>query len=133
VAYASSTDVQTIYGKELTPEETLLVGRRLEQVERMIVRRVPDLAGQIAAGDIDQADVIDIESEAVLRVIRNPEGYLSEGDGSYNYMLSHEAGNNTLRILPDEWLLLGIRPSKMFVLVPNLVAPGSGSSFGTGG
>jgi hypothetical protein len=109
-----------------------MVERRLAQVERMILRRIPDLAAQIGAGDLDEADVIDIEAEAVLRVIRNPEGLRSETDGSYGYQLSREAADNSLRILPEEWQLLGIRPSKMFSIVPNLVAPARGSLFGMG-
>jgi uncharacterized protein YcaQ len=120
MAYASATDVQAVLGRTLTTEETALVERRLAQVERMILRRIPDLAEQIDAGDLDEADVMDIEAEAVLRVIRNPEGLRSETDGNYGYQLSSEAADNTLRILPEEWQTLGIRPSRMFTIVPNL-------------
>ncbi|SRX93246.1 hypothetical protein MSP7336_01482 [Mycobacterium shimoidei] len=120
MAYAKATDVQAIYGKSLTAEETALVNRRLEQVERKILRRIPDLADQIAEGDIDQDDVIDIEAEAVLRVIRNPEGLFSEQDGSYGYQLSREAADNSLRITAEEWERLGVKPSKMFQIVPNI-------------
>lgn len=41
--------------------------------------------------------MIDIEAEAVLRVIRNPEGLFSEQDGSYGYQLSRTAADNRLR------------------------------------
>jgi uncharacterized protein YcaQ len=133
MAYAAAADVQAILGKELTPEETALVERRLAQVERMIVRRVPDLAAQIDAGDLDEADVIDIEAEAVLRLVRNPEGYASESDGTYSYQFDRNAASGKLEILPEEWQTLGIKPSRMFSIVPNLVAPVSVSSFWTGG
>ncbi|CAN5579644.1 hypothetical protein BH09ACT8_BH09ACT8_27240 [soil metagenome] len=119
MAYATTADVEAVYGKALTTEETALVVRRLAQVERMILRRIPDLAGQTEAGDIDLADVVDIEAEAVLRVIRNPEGLRAENDGTYGYQLSSEAADNRLRILPEEWLTLGIRPSKMFQISPS--------------
>lgn len=120
MTYAKAADVQAIYGKALTTEETALVERRLAQVERMILRRIPDLADQIEAEEIDQPDVVDIEAEAVLRVIRNPEGLYSEQDGSYGYQLSREAADNSLRITAEEWERLGIKPSKMFQIVPNL-------------
>ena len=68
MAYAAAADVQAILGKELTPE-TALVERRLAQVEPM---SPADLAAQIDAGDLDEADVIDIEAEAVLRLVRTP-------------------------------------------------------------
>lgn len=120
MTYAKAVDVQAIYGKTLTTEETALVERRLEQIERKILRRIPDLEDQITAGTIDQDDVVDIEAEAVLRVIRNPEGLFSEQDGSYGYQLSREAADNSLRITADEWERLGIKPSLMFQIVPNV-------------
>ena len=133
MAHATADDVQTVLGRALTTEETAMVERRLEQVERMIVRRIPDLADRIAAGDIDQADVVDIEAEAVLRVVRNPEGLLLENDGSYGYQYDRETASGRLQILPEEWQALGIRPSRMHLLVPNLVAPARGVPFGMGG
>lgn len=136
MAYAQASDVQAVLGRTLTTEETALVNRRLEQVERQILRRIPDLADQITDGTIDQDDVVDIEAEAVLRVIRNPEGLFSEQDGSYGYQLSREAADNRLRITAEEWERLGIKPSRMFSIVPNPVAPVAPSaydSFYTGG
>lgn len=120
MTYASADDVQAVYGRTLTTEETALVERRLAQVERMILRRIPDLAEKMAAGDIDQDDVIYIEAEAVLRVIRNPEGLRSETDGTYRYQLSSEAADNSLRITADEWQILGIKTSRMFAIGPDV-------------
>jgi uncharacterized protein YcaQ len=132
-AYATAADVQAISGRTLDTAETALVERRLAQVERMILRRIPDLAEQIEAEDLDVADVIDIEAEAVWRVIRNPEGLYSEQDGSYGYQLSREAADNSLRITADEWQTLGIRPSRMFQIVPIRVAPQGITPFNQGG
>lgn len=120
MAYATAEDVQAVLGRTLTPEETALVERRLAQVERMLLRRIPDLDDQIAAGDLDEDDVTDIEAESVLRLVRNPEGYTSESDGTYSYQFNRETASGRLEILPSEWELLGIRPSKMFSIVPNV-------------
>lgn len=133
MTYATASDVAALMARELTSEETALVGRRLAQVERMILRKIPDLAAQISAGTVDADDVADIEAEAVLRVIRNPDGLYSETDGSYTYQLSREAADNTLRILAEEWAVLGIKPSRMFTIAPNLVAPARRIPFGQGG
>ncbi|MBS1690770.1 MAG: hypothetical protein JST91_00865 [Actinobacteria bacterium] len=118
MTYAAAADVQAVLGRELDTTETVLVERRLAQVERMILRRVPDLVDKIAAEDIDAADVIDIEAEAVLRVIRNPEGLRSEQDGQYGYQLSNEAADNRLRLTSEEWELLGIKRSRVFAIGP---------------
>lgn len=118
MTYAQASDVSALLARELTTEETALVERRLEQVERMILRRIPDLADKIAADEIDEADVIDIEAEAVYRVVRNPEGIYSENDGTYGYQLSREAADNSLRITADEWQVLGVRAGRMFTIAP---------------
>lgn len=117
--YATASDVQAIYGKSLTTEETALVERRLAQVERKILRRIPDLADQIAAEEIDQADVVDIEAEAVLRVLLHGDGIVSENDGNYGFQKSYNT-DGSLRITPDEWERLGIRVGKMFGIAPGI-------------
>ena len=76
MAYATVDDVTELWAREPEPEVVALIGRRFAQVERMILRRIPDLATRIEAGDPDLADVADIEAEAVLRVARNPRGPL---------------------------------------------------------
>jgi hypothetical protein len=133
MAYATASDVTTLWAKEPEPEVMALIERRLEQVERMIVRRVPDLAVKVTAGDIDAADLVDIEADAVLRVIRNPEGYASEQDGQYGYTFDRNAASGKLEILPHEWELLGIKPSRMFAIAPRLVAPAGPVPFYQGG
>ncbi len=119
MAYAAASDVQTVLGRQLDTAEVALVERRLAQVERMLIRRIPDLADQIDAEEIDLADVVDIEAEAVLRLVRNPEGYASESDGNYSYRFSREAASGKLEIMPDEWERLGV-PLKlgMFTIGP---------------
>ena len=120
MSYAAAADVQAVLGRALTTEETALVERRLAQVERKLIRRIPDLLEQIADGDLDEVDVIDIEAEAVLRLIRNPEGYASESDGTYSYQFNRETASGKLEILAEEWERLGIKPSRMFALAPGI-------------
>lgn len=109
-----------MHGKSLTTEENALVERRPVQVERMIIRRIPDLADQIAIGRIHVTDVADIEAEAVLGLVRNPEGYVSESDGTYSYQFNSETASGRLEILASEWKLLGISPTRMFSITPHL-------------
>ena len=123
MAYASYEDVAELLARELTDEERALAERRLEQVERMIVRRIPDLMAQVSGGDIAEDDVIEVEAEAVYRVMRNPEGLSMESDGNYSYQRSREASDNSLRILSGEWSVLGVRVGRMFAIAPNIVMP----------
>lgn len=118
MTYATTEDVTQLWARDPEPEVLRLIERRLAQVERMILRRIPDLVARIEAGDLDEADVVDIEAEAVLRVVRNPEGLHSEQDGSYGYQLSREAADNSLRVTAEEWERMGIKPSRMFSIAP---------------
>ncbi|QBJ04820.1 head-to-tail adaptor [Mycobacterium phage Elephantoon] len=124
MAFAKSSDVVELWAKEPEPEVLALIDRRLDQVERMIRRRIPNLDARVAASAVFEADLIDIEADVVLRLVRNPEGYLSETDGAYTYQLAADLSQGKLVILDDEWTTLGVnRLSRMSVIVPNIVMP----------
>ncbi|ASZ75360.1 head-to-tail adaptor [Mycobacterium phage JoshKayV] len=124
MAYATANDVVVLWAKEPEPEVMALISRRLEQVERMIKRRIPNLDLKVTTDATFKADLIDIESDAVLRLVRNPEGYISETDGAYTYQLATDLSQGKLTILDDEWTTLGVnRLSRMSVIAPNIVMP----------
>ena len=124
MAYATARDVVTLWAKEPEPEVMVLIERRLEQVERLIKRRVTNLDARVALSETFEADLIDIEADAVLRLVRNPEGYLSETDGAYTYQLQSDLSGGRLQILDDEWTILGVfRLSRMSVIAPLFVMP----------
>ncbi|ALA48126.1 head-tail adaptor Ad1 [Mycobacterium phage Phlei] len=123
MAYAKATDVTTLWAREPDEEVVHLIERRLEQVERMIRRRIPDLDERVEDDDY-LADVVDIEADVVLRLVRNPEGYISETDGQYTYQLNADLAAGRLEILPHEWEILGAPlRSGMAVLVPRVIMP----------
>lgn len=124
MAYATADDVVALWAKEPEPEVMAMIERRLEQVERMIRRRIPNLDALVAASETFEADLIDIEADVVLRLVRNPEGYLSETDGTYTYQLQADLSGGRLQILDDEWTILGVyRLSRMSVISPSFVMP----------
>lgn len=124
MAYATADDVVTLWAKEPEPEVMTLIERRLEQVERMIRRRIPNLDALVSASETFEADLIDIEADVVLRLVRNPEGYLSETDGAYTYQLQQDLSGGRLQILDDEWTALGVfRLSRMSVIAPQFTMP----------
>lgn len=122
--YATADDVRKLWGKAtLTQEETDLVELRIAQAERLILRRIPDLADKIASGEIDVEDVKTVVCEAVLRVARNPDGYVQESDGNYSYMVATGSNAGRLYITEDEWELLGIYFSGLNWMSPKLKRP----------
>lgn len=124
MAYASPSDVAVRWARTPSTEEAALIGVRLDDVERMIRRRIPDLDDKIADGDIDVDDLKQVEADAVLRLVRNPDGYLSETDGSYTYMLQSDLATGKLTVNPEEWDILGVARSRLAMLTP-FFEPGS--------
>lgn len=122
MAYAEVSDVTARWARTATDEESTLITTRLADVERMIKRRIPDL-DDLVGDTIAEEDVKQVEADAVLRLVRNPEGYLSETDGDYTYMLRQDMATGRLSILPEEWEILGLLSTGMFVIVPTPVMP----------
>jgi hypothetical protein len=121
MAFASVDDVAVRWSRDLSCEERELVSVRLEDVERLIRRRVPTLDDRLAAGSIDVEDLIQVEADAVLRLCRNPEGYVSETDGNYTYQLSKDLATGKLSLTSDEWAMLGVYRNRLTTLVPSVL------------
>ncbi len=119
--FATVDDVAVRWGQTPSDAEAALIELRLADVERMIVRRIPDLRLKIAAGEVAFEDVVQVEADTVVRLMRNPSGYISETDGDYSYQLARELAQGRLSILDDEWEALGIRRGRMSILVPEPV------------
>lgn len=124
MAYASPSDVAVRWARTPSAEESALIGVRLDDVERMIRRRIPDLTAKVTSGVIALADIKQVEADSVLRLVRNPEGYLSETDGSYTYMLQSDLATGKLMVSPEEWEMLGVARSRIATLTP-FFEPGS--------
>lgn len=109
MAYATFEDVQLRFFRELTEEEKPLVEKRLQDAENRIRRRIPDLDDRVV-DDPGYEDVVrQVCADAVIRLVRNPEGYIQETDGNYTYQLSDATAAGRLTILPEEWGDLGVR------------------------
>ena len=124
MAFATPDDVVELWAKEPEPEVLALIARRLDQVERMIRRRITNLDAKVLASTTFADDLVDIEADAVLRLVRNPEGYMSETDGAYTYQLATDLQTGKLVITDDEWETLGVNSIKRsFVITPTVVMP----------
>lgn len=96
-----------------------MVSTRLEDAERLIKSRIPDLDQKITDGDIAVDLVKMIEANAVVRLVRNPNAYTGETDGNYSYQINWKTATGELEILDNEWALLGISQA-VYVIAPML-------------
>jgi hypothetical protein len=119
MAYATVADVQARYHQPLDDALTVVVGTRLADAELIIRNRIPDLDDRVADSETYEQIVVMVESEMVLRLIRNPDGYSQESDGNYSYTIYQQVASGRLEVLPDEWELLNPPGAGgMFVITP---------------
>lgn len=125
MAIATFEDVEVRFFRDLTEEERPLVESRLCDAENKIRMKVPDLDARILANPALADTVVRVCADAVIRLVRNPEGYVQETDGNYTYMLSHSTADGRLTILPEEWADLGVRKGiQTFLALPRMVGEG---------
>lgn len=124
MALATFEDVQLRFYRELTEDEVPLVEQRLSDAENRIRRRIPDFDTRLIGEPGFRETVVQVCSDAVIRLVRNPEGYVQETDGNYTYMLSQASADGRLTILPEEWSDLGVS-KKVGVIHAAPMLPGS--------
>ncbi len=107
MTFATVPDVSTRLGRPITnPNEVAQVEAWLEDIEALILARIPDLADLVTAGSPTVQAVVMVESNAVIRKLKNPDGKVSEGVDDYNYRLNENARKGELFLTDDEWELL---------------------------
>lgn len=106
-------------GEPLEAEVLAVIAVRLEDAERILKNRVPDLLAN-AAEDQDYHDnVVMIEADMILRLIKNPEGYSQESDGNYSYAIYQQVASGRLNVLDEEWdLIAGGLGTGMYTISP---------------
>lgn len=107
MTYANVSDVSTRLGRPITdPNEVAQVEAWLDDVEALILARIPDLAENVAAGKPSASLVAMVEANAVVRKVKNPDGKQNERIDDYSYGLNADAARGDLFLTDAEWGLL---------------------------
>lgn len=125
MAIATVDDVQDRLDRELTDDERDLAATLLEDVEAIIRSRVRNLLRRAATDESYRQIVVMVEANAVLRVLRNPEGYRQETEGNYSYSLNAAVASGHLFVMDSEWQLLGANRGA-FTVAPKVRRPRRG-------
>lgn len=110
-----STDLEAPYEGELDLENLDdWYQDKIDEAVRLLLRKAPTIVSRMAAYDptrglgIDPEFVKDKVLGAVLRVLRNPEGLMSETEGDYSYRLNPVVASANIWYTADELADLGI-------------------------
>lgn len=122
--HASLAEVEISLLRPLTPEETVLAERLLRLAQATLRSRVADLESKMF-NDADYAlRVSAVETSAVVRVIRNPEGMIQEAIGPFSGSRGSDEAPGELVFSKREWASLGVGTGA-FTIVPHLQMPTS--------
>ncbi len=106
MAHATLQDVTDSLGRPIVGAEATQVSGWLDKIERIIARRLGDLDALIADNRLSAELLADVETEAVIRKIKNPDGKVAEGIDDYNYRLNENARKGDLFLTEEEWALI---------------------------
>lgn len=109
MSMATFEDVQSRFHREIDPEDRRLIETRLADAENKIRTRIRDLDFQISEYPELADTVVRVCVDAVIRILRNPEGFVQETDGGYTYMRGQDLADGKLVITRDEWADLGVK------------------------
>lgn len=92
--------------RPLSEGEQVVATTLLEDVWRRIKRRITDVEDRM--GDADYtSDVIEVQANAVMRVLKNPEGKRAEQIDDYSWTRDRALSAGLLYVTDDEWAILG--------------------------
>lgn len=106
MAYATVADVEARIGRALTDAEQQQVTAWLDDIEAEIRHRITDLDTRATEDAAYKAMVVRVEAAAVIRVLRNPDGKLTERIDDYSWTRDTSTASGQLTLLPEEWELL---------------------------
>lgn len=125
---ADVTDVSTVYG-ELSALQSAQVTAWLARLSAMVRLRFPTIDARVTASTDLGVLMRGVLVDAVLRVLRNPDGKVSESIDDYTYRRSDTVADGSLYLTDAEWALLepvtpGASPaSGAFTIRPGGTAP----------
>jgi len=112
MTYALLTDVSVRLGRTISDADGIAqINAWIADAERIILRRIPDIATRIADGRITSDDVVAIEAQAVLRKVKNPDGYTYESIDDYRHGLNDAMSKGEIFITDDDWEILLYDPA----------------------
>ncbi|OQO89925.1 hypothetical protein B1813_18980 [Saccharomonospora piscinae] len=132
MSVATTSDVESRIGRPLTPTETEQVTAWLDDLEAEIRLRIPGFDDHVATDPDYKALVVRVECAAIIRVLRNPDGKLSERIDDYSWTRDSSTASGQLGLLPSEWELLSPSVSTgAWTIQPAGVSPAEPDPWGT--
>ena len=105
---ATVSDVEARW-RDLTSTELINAEAFLADAWAMLLARRPTLDADITAGTVSTENAIRVVTAMVIRIMRNPDGKLSETIDDYSYTRDRLISTGALHVTPEE--LADLTPS----------------------
>lgn len=103
----TSDDLVDAYEGNIEISQVAWVERITDKAARELLAMIPSMPARIESGALDKELVKDKVIDAVLRVVRNPMGIDSEGEGDYNIKLRNTVASGDVWYQEKDLLQLG--------------------------
>jgi hypothetical protein len=100
------TDLQARYEGDLSTFNQDYLQTQIDDAVAYVDSTYPVVKYRLGNGRLSVQSYKRVIANMVIRVIRNPTGLASEGDGTYSYSYWHGAATGGLNVLPDEGVIL---------------------------
>lgn len=110
----TSDDVAKSYEGEIEAAQVTWVEHKIDEAVRDLIGLIPSIPARIASRELDPELVKDKVVGAVLRVVRNPQGIESEGEGDYNIRLKNTVASGDIWYQEKDLIQLGLNVVKKY-------------------
>lgn len=118
---AATSDVSAVFG-DLSALQSTQVASWLARLSAMVRLKLPTIDTRIIASPDLGVLARGVLVDAVLRVLRNPDGKVQESIDDYSYRRADAVADGSLYLTEDEWALLAepgsAVASNSFTIVP---------------
>lgn len=98
---ASIPDVEARFRRLTTAERTNALAF-LDDAWALLTGRLPNLDADLTAGTVSTENAVRVVAAMVVRVLRNPNGYLEESIDDYRYRRDQLVSSGALTVTDDE-------------------------------
>lgn len=110
MAFVLVSDVEARLGRTLNASESAQAEAWIDDLEALVLSRVPDLEERITNGSVSIGVVRSVFCTAIIRVLRNPEGLRQHTESIDDYSVTKTIDSSgsagLLFLTDDEWSLL---------------------------
>jgi hypothetical protein len=110
--WVETTDIEKRF-RPMTGVEKAAADEFIDDAEQELIERVANLAARIESGEVSQRRVYRIVCDAVIAVLRNPDGFItrSETRGPFSFSGTRAADAVATKVTISESDLASLRPT----------------------